>query len=524
MTEQGIVSPGGRSRTFDASADGYGRGEAINALYIKRLDDAIRDGNPVRAVIRNSGHNCDGKSANLAAPSSEAHEAVIRATYLSSGLAPENWDVPFVECHGTGTAAGDPIETTAVANVFGQAKTYIGSSKPNVGHSEGASGITSVIKSVLALENQTIPPNINYSEPNPKIPFDRTLLEVPTEPIPWPNDRAERVSINSFGMGGANVHIILESARTWDLPSAPTNRLIRRVPKTEGPRLLVLSSHREETLDTMIRHHKTYLADHKGVLNDVAHTLSLRRQHMRCRAFAVVESEHDEVTFTKTPTPPNNNEPGLTFAFTGQGAQWRGMGKELLEHYSVAGDVIARMDAVLSIVQPDRQWTIRGELMNAASSCRLDDAEFSQTLCTALQIALVAVWRQLGVVPDSVVGHSSGEIAAAYAAGALDIENAIIVAYIRGKMTKLHNFKRGAMAAVGKSASWVRNRLPNGVVVACENSTGSTTVSGDRDAVLKFVNALKSSEPDIFVRLLKVDHAYHSREHTLNTNTNYKVR
>lgn len=212
MTGQGVLSPDGTCKTFDASADGYSRGEAINAIYIKKLSDAIRDGDPIRAVIRATASNCDGKTGGMSVPSLESHEAMIRHAYKIAGI--EDYSsTAFVECHGTGTAVGDPLEVGAIANVFGGHKgVYIGSVKPNVGHSEGASGLTSIIKAVLALEKKVIPPNINFSTPNSRIPFKAANLRVPTEPVPWPAGFLERVSVNSFGIGGANAHVILDSA------------------------------------------------------------------------------------------------------------------------------------------------------------------------------------------------------------------------------------------------------------------------------------------------------------------------
>jgi acyl transferase domain-containing protein len=216
MTEQGVLSPDGRCKTFDAAADGYARGEAINAVYIKKLSDAIRDRDPIRAVIRATASNADGKTSSMSVPSLESHEAMIRDAYNAAGIK-DHSRTAFVECHGTGTAVGDPLEVGAVANVFGGQKgVYIGSIKPNVGHSEGASGLTSVIKAVLALERKIIPPNINFCTPNPKIAFEEANLKVPTVPIPWPTEFSERVSINAFGIGGANAHVILDSASSLD--------------------------------------------------------------------------------------------------------------------------------------------------------------------------------------------------------------------------------------------------------------------------------------------------------------------
>ncbi len=208
LSTQGVLSKDGSCKTFSADADGYGRGEALVAVYIKPLRSALRDGNPIRAVIRATGTNHDGKTQGIFQPSADAQEALIRQTYQSAAIS-DFGETAMVECHGTGTPTGDPIETKAIARVFGQTGVYIGSIKPNIGHSEGASGLTSLIKMVLALEHRTIPPNIKFKTPNPDIPFHEGNLVVPIDPIPWPRDRLERVSINCFGVGGTNAHVSL---------------------------------------------------------------------------------------------------------------------------------------------------------------------------------------------------------------------------------------------------------------------------------------------------------------------------
>ncbi|THC95043.1 hypothetical protein EYZ11_005481 [Aspergillus tanneri] len=208
MSNNMVISTSGICRTFDAKADGYGRGEAINAIFIKPLQDALRDEDPIRAVIRSTAVNCDGKTPNITTPGLEAQEQLIRRAYQRAKINNDGiLQTGFFECHGTGTTVGDTIETSAVANVFKESGIYIGAVKPNVGHSEGASGITSVIKGVLALENKAIPPNVHFKDPNPNIPFKEGKLQVPMETIPWPIERCKRVSINSFGIGGTNAHV-----------------------------------------------------------------------------------------------------------------------------------------------------------------------------------------------------------------------------------------------------------------------------------------------------------------------------
>lgn len=217
---EGILSPDASCETFDPSANGFARAEGITAIYVKRLEDALRDGSPIRAVIRATESNSDGKSQGLMSPSCEAHEALMQQVYRQAKLNPHS--TAFVECHGTGTATGDPIETRAVGNVFGENGIYIGSVKPNVGHSEGYSSLTSLIKGVLSLERRIVPPNIKFTEPNPKIPFAEKKLAVPSHPIPFPKDRAERISVNSFGIGGSNAHIIVDSALQYLRTIGPT--------------------------------------------------------------------------------------------------------------------------------------------------------------------------------------------------------------------------------------------------------------------------------------------------------------
>lgn len=223
LNDQGVLSPDGSCRTFDAAANGYSRGEAITSILIKRLDTALDQGSPIRSVIRATSVNYDGKGSSLGSPNPVAQEALIRQAYQSAGL-DDFTQTAFVECHGTGTRAGDPLELVAIGNVFGDAGVYIGSVKPNLGHSEAASGLTSLIKSVLALEHKTVPPNIKFDNPNPHIDFKSGRLKVPTQPIPWPQDREARISINSFGFGGSNAHVSLTFSGEREDTSNPFNR------------------------------------------------------------------------------------------------------------------------------------------------------------------------------------------------------------------------------------------------------------------------------------------------------------
>ncbi|KAF2799249.1 hypothetical protein K505DRAFT_332798 [Melanomma pulvis-pyrius CBS 109.77] len=405
LSKYGVNSPDGRCRSFDADASVYGRGEAVSSLYIKRLDDAIRDGNLIRGVIRATLCNDDGKTPGITQPNTHAHESLIRKTYALAGLANKHHETGFFECHGMGTPVGDPIEVNAVARVFGKEGIIIGSVKSNVGHSEAGSGNTSIIKSILALERQIIPPNVNFNTPNPRIPWKEAKLKVASEPLPWPADRQERDSVKKYSQ---------------------------------------------------------YLGKHgEACLNDLAYTLGNRRIHFEHRAFAITEGfEGLEVDPTiQIPT----EEKSLVFVFTGQGAQWAEMGKQLVDDFPSVRAGIIELDNILTKRHSPPTWKIYEELRKPKATSHISTAELFQPLCTAVQIVLVDLMRSWGVTPAAVVDHSSGEIAAAYTTGSLSKREAILAAYFRGVVTS-NKLISGTMAAVGLGADRWRSNLESPVL------------------------------------------------------------
>ena len=502
MTEQGVLSKDGICKTFSADANGYARGEAVTAVYVKPLTDAIRDGNPVRAVIRGTSHNSDGKTPGMSQPSTDAQETLIRKAYDVAGITNYS-ETGMVECHGTGTKIGDPIETRAVARVFGEKGVYIGSVKPNLGHTEGASGLVSLIKMVMALEHRTIPPNIRFTSPNPDIPFDAGKLKVPLEPTPWPEDRFERVSLNAFGVGGANAHAVVESAAAHHVPAA-----IHETPET--PQLLLYTANSAKSLTRMIENYQMWVEKNPEKVSDLAYTLAMRRMHLPHRAYAIVKNGAIEST-----SPPSNlnklaGKPNLVMVFTGQGAQWPQMGRELLQHNKTFKASIQSLDKHLqNLLENKPQYSILEELRKPPKKSRMSLAELSQPLCTAIQIALVDTLKSLEIMPSAVVGHSSGEIAAAYASGALTAAEAIIAAHHRGAVAARQK-RQGSMAAIGLSWEQTEKYLIPNVTIACDNSPQSVTISGDVDAVKAVTAKVKESQPDALARALQVDKAYHS--------------
>nr|ALQ32947.1 putative polyketide synthase [Fusarium sacchari] len=507
-----ILAPDASCKTFDAAADGYARAEAITAIYIKPLSDAIRDGNPIRAIVRATAVNCDGRSVSLVTPNGAAHETLMRKAYCDVGLDPK--DTAF--CHGTGTATGDPIETAAVGKVFGDGKAvYITSVKPNLGHSEGAAGLSAIIKCVLALEHQIIPPNINLKNPNPKIPFAEYNLNVPLEPTPFPPDRQKRSLAFKIYVHIINcLQVVLESY------SPKINETSTSVDQqaSESQSLLLLSANTETSLQKQVLNYQHWIARNPEHVADASYTLARHRKHLPHRAFIV--SQHGKSIEVSAPSKISSSSPPLVFVFSGQGAQWPEMAKQLIESDTAFRDDLHAMDSVLQRLEIPPNWNITGELLKPKETSLVDRAEMSQPLCTAIQLALVNRYSRLGLLPDVVIGHSSGEIAAAYAAGHLSMGEAIIIAYYRGYVTTKQTL-RGAMAAVGMGVLGTSEFLTDGVEVACENSPESTTISGDADRVVQVAEAIKEADPDMFARLLKVDMAYHS-QHMVSLSTEYQ--
>ncbi|UKZ80175.1 Type I Iterative PKS [Trichoderma virens FT-333] len=532
----------GQCHTFDVKADGYVKAEAINAIYVKRLEDAVRDGDPIRAVLRGIASNSDGRTPGIASPSDEAQAEAIRCAYANAGITNFN-DTTYLEFHGTGTQAGDPQEVKGVASVFSASRLpekplIIGSIKSNLGHSEPAAGISGVLKAVLAIEHGVIPGNPTFITPNPKIDFEGCRVRAIRHKIPWPPAPFKRASVNSFGYGGSNVHVILEEPKVL-LPGwadrhcssyAEGASLFDDDEEEEGlssplnhgqrPLLYTFSGNNETSLKANVKALKNHLTNPsvKVSLSDLAYTLNLRRSRHFNRGFIVSpKAPMDEHALTTGKQMASDVKIG--FIFTGQGAQWPQMGKAIVEAFHPhASEVIAELDQALqsSVVPP--KWSLLEELTAPREASHLRLPEFSQPLVTALQIVLVEVLARWGVKPQSVVGHSSGEIAAAYAAGLLSKQNAIRAAYHRGHAAAVDSTsspgqaaKKLGMMAIGIGATELGpylDELEGRVQIACYNSPTSLTLSGTLDGLEEV--RVKLMEDGKFARLLQVDLAYHS--------------
>lgn len=529
-----MLSPDSRSRMWDKAADGYARGEGCAAVLLKPLSKAMADGDHIESVIRETGVNSDGRTQGITMPSAAAQAELIRSTYRNAGLDPVVDRCQYFECHGTGTAAGDPIEAQAIAETFfpetGQqqedgAKMYVGSIKTVIGHLEGCSGLAGVLKASLAIQNRTIPANLLFDELSPAIEPYYNHLEVVQSGMPWPKAPGgrHRASINSFGFGGTNSHAILESyhAESVDQGTSDENHF-------NGP--LVFSACSSSSLVAMIREHAEYIRSNPSVdLDNLAWLLQNRRSTFDIKHFFSGSSREallqrmdrfvegtDQTTSTRPQLLYPDDPPAILGVFTGQGAQWATMGASLIRRCKLFRESIDRSETALAALPDAPSWSLKAELLAPKETSRLSEAALSQPLCTALQIAMVDLATASGVSFNAVVGHSSGEIAATYAAGIISAADAMAIAYYRGYYAKLAQGpgeKRGGMlaAAISYEAAvefCAQPQWSGRISPAASNSPSSVTLSGDLDAIQEV--KIYFDEDKTFARQLQVDTAYHS--------------
>lgn len=551
LSDMHMLSADGVSHTFDERANGYGRGEAIGAVLVKPLKDALEHGDTIRAIIRGTGANQDGKTPGITMPRAEAQAQLIRDTYASAGLPLA--DTGYFEAHGTGTGLGDPIELSAIGATFGEARKpgdplHVGSVKASIGHTEGTAGLAGVLKAVHLLEKGMLVPNAGFENLNPKLKLDDWNITLPMEVKQWPSPGLRRISVNSFGFGGANSHVILDDAyhylrqhrltgnhhtsRTVDESQSDSG--FSSDSSSSGPnsrveyKLFPFSTQDQVGLQRVSAAYSKFLErkDSEGAWNDkyeediwlknLAYTLSERRTRFDFRSFMVAKSASDLQMQLEKGLPKQkrvSKHENVIWVFTGQGAQWPAMGRELLAHEVFQSSM---MKSQAFMESWGCGWDIFEELQRKEGS-RINSPDFSQPICTALQIALVDLLTHWGLSPKAVVGHSSGEIGAAYAAGALPQDDAMKAAYFRGlysaDVNRRLKDRTGTMMAVGlseqDSQKYIDHQSPPGtMVVACINSPSSVTLSGDDSSVSELEKVLQKD--GVFARKLRTGTAYHS--------------
>jgi acyl transferase domain-containing protein/NADPH:quinone reductase-like Zn-dependent oxidoreductase/acyl carrier protein len=516
MSKGRFLSPDGRCKMFDARADGYGRGEGTGIVILKPLAQAVADGDAIYALVRGTGVNQDGNTPGITLPNQSSQEALIRRVYEEAGVSAAQ--VQYIEAHGTGTQAGDTVEAAALGAVLGADRPadrpcIVGSVKTNIGHLEAAAGVAGLIKTALCLKHRAIPPNLHFETPNPHIPFEAYRLRVPTALEPWPEtDGPRRAGVNSFGYGGTNAHVLLEGYEPEDEPRQEQSCPV------DHPLVFPFSARSQEALKAVAGTYLNFLQKDL-CLKDLYHTLTVRRAHHPHR-LTVVGATRDELiaqldSFVRDAPAPgvSTGQAGaftdhrLVFVYTGMGPQWWAMGRQLLAEEPVFRQAVERCEAFF---RQHAGWSLMDAMLADEADARMGEPAVVQPANFAIQVGLTELLASWGVAPDAATGHSVGEVAAAWAAGMLTLEQAIMVSYHRSRVQQTVN-GRGRMLAASLSearAAALLKGLENLISIAGVNSRESVALAGDPVALEEMAAFL--DREGVFNRFLHVGVAYHS--------------
>lgn len=525
-----MLAPDGRCKTFDAAADGYVRGEGCGILVLKRLSDAQQAGDRILAVIRGSAVNQDGPSGGLTVPSGPAQEQVIHQALSKAGVAAES--VSYIEAHGTGTALGDPIELGSLDKVFGLTRTlsnplYIGSVKTNVGHLEAAAGVVGLIKLVLALQHECLPAHLHCQNPTPRFPWATKPLQIVRERRPWPRSETPRIAgISSFGFSGTNAHIVIAEAPCSQGSGKPFAQA--RVPAAVGEpasaplHLLTVSARSEAGLAAVARRYRDYLVDNPNIpVRDICASAAIGRSHLTHRLAVMAASTAECVerleTYVQGAESPQvmansvatHTQPCIAFLFTGQGAQYPGMGRQLYQTQAVFRQAI---DRCAELLRPLCDLPLT-ELLFSAEAKQLEQTLYTQPALFCLEYALAELWRSWGVRPDVVLGHSVGEYVAACVAGVFGLEDGLSLIAARARLMQALP-QDGGMAVVFASEEHVCQALgaltdsADRLSIAAINGPENIVLSGDSTVLRQALSELQAQ--GVRFHQLSVSHAFHS--------------
>ena len=512
----------GRCKTFDAAADGYGRGEGCALVVLKRLSDAIADNDNILATIRGSAVNHDGRSSGLTVPNGLAQQRVIRAALANAGVEPNQ--INYVEVHGTGTALGDPIEVEALADLLGEGHSserslMLGSVKTNIGHLEAAAGVAGLIKVVLAMQHQEIPPHLHLKTPNPAVAWQDLPLSIPTELTPWQTETEQRriAGVSSFGMSGTNAHVVLEEAPAVKLALPEVERSLD---------LLTLSAKDELALTELMERFSSHLKlNESEFFKDICFTANTGRSHFLHRCAIVTQQQtkpSEQLTALAAGQEvaggfrgiTRTTKPKVAFLFTGQGSQYLGMGRQLYETQPTFRKALQLCDEILQLYLdvPLLELLYPDDMVRAAQNSQLDLTAYTQPALFAIEYALYELWRSWGIEPSAVMGHSVGEYVAACVAGVFNLEDALRLIAYRGELMQALP-SGGEMVAVFADEELVRTVIASAagaISIAAINSPMNTVISGDRQAVREVLEKLQALEINFCP--LKVSHAFHSHQ------------
>ncbi|GFE67450.1 type I polyketide synthase [Chroococcus sp. FPU101] len=515
-----MLAADGQCKTFDAAADGFVRAEGCGMIVLKKLSDAIADQDNILAVIRGTAINQDGRSSGLTVPNGPSQQKVIKQALENAKVLPEQ--ISYIEAHGTGTALGDPIEIGAIGAVFGKNHTIeqpllVGSVKTNFGHLEAAAGIAGLIKVVLSLQHQEIPPHLHFQTPNPLINWDTLPITIPTTSTLWPKDE-QLAGVSSFGFSGTNAHIILEAAPKVDKHDVFSDRPVH---------LLTISSKSGNGLDELAQRYQSYLVAHPSLnLGDICFSANTGRAHgvpsaahfQHCLSLVaastteVIEKlaafrEKQEITGLYQGFIENQECPKIAFLFTGQGSQYLRMGEELYQTQPLFRNTL---NHCAEILRPYLEAPLLEVLYPTSSRNFLDETQYTQPALFALEYALYQLWTSWGIEPDYVMGHSVGEYVAACVAGVFSLEDGLKLITTRARLMQALP-QIGEMVAVtasGKQLISLLEPYQKHVSIAAFNGENNTVISGEKQAISEIIQILQ--EQGIKTKKLLVSHAFHS--------------
>ena len=520
------MSPDGRCRAFSADTQGTGWSEGSVVVVLKRLSDAQRDGDLIHSVIRGTAVNHDGRSASLTTPSGPAQQRLIRTALSAARLQPD--EIDYVEAHGTGTRLGDPIEATALAEVFGPSRTHvnpllIGSVKSNIGHAQAAAGLVGLLKVTLAMQHSTMPPTLHVTKPTPAVDWQGANMTPVLSKRPWPprESRLRRAGVSAFGIGGTNAHVIVQEppVRT---AVASNGKTAARLPQSLP---FLLSGDTDAALRMQAERLHRHISSHidQDSLDNVAYSLATTRSHLRTRSVLMARDkvelleELESNTYIDSLVLPDSSvaadPPRLAMLFAGQGSQWPGMGKDICDIFPIFGETIRQIatefGAELEVPLLDVMWAKPG----STAATLLNRTDFAQPALFALEVALWRLWQSWGVTPDFVLGHSLGELVAAHVAGILDLPDACRLVAARGRLMQAQSgdYSMVSLAASATEIATVIEQLGQGanVEIALYNTPAQTVISGTTDAVESITGQF--SRQDRRTKTLMVGHAFHSR-------------
>lgn len=503
------LSPSGRCRSFDESADGYIRSEGGGMLVLKRMEDALRDGDPIWGVIRGAAVNHDGRSAGFTVPNGIAQKQVIEEALADAGISPD--DIDYIEAHGSGTKIGDPQEVNALQDVFQERNRplYLGSVKSNIGHLESAAGMAGLMKVLLSMRYGQIPSNLHFRKGNPLIAWDKIPIRVVDRPVTWElRNGVRRAGISSFSISGTNAHLILEST-----PQKPQNLISSDASKPKDTQLCIISARTETSLRQYAQHLAQYCKDSDVSIEEICSQLSLGRAPLGCRLALIAKDKPSLIKqlerLMDLPQPIGSEVPKMrrpiVFLFSGQGSQYPNMARALYEQSPIFRDKLKELDAIF-------KPRIGASLINIVygeDSIAMQRPLYGQPLIFSIQVALASFWEAVGVKPDILIGHSIGEYAAAYCNGVVSLEDAVKMVTARAKIMDSTE-TNGRMICMLANEPVVRALIQpyDDVSIAAINSPDNITISGGNDSINQIIREARSSK--IFVEELGVSHPFHS--------------